>query len=800
MTTQQIIFFSFLAVLFLAFGFLYGKRRYDFRRSIDMVFLRILIPKKESDQDEKKETVRDFKEQISLMEQLLSSLKAIHTKGLKSWIFGQDYISFEYIAHSQEIHFFVVVPKKAKNLIEKQISAFYSDAVIDEVDEIDIFANKKVVRAVELVLKKPFVYPIKTYQKLESDPMNTITSTLGKLGEGEAASVQILLSPISDTWQKAVKRAEKKKGSKFSWSPLSWMSGFLSVMFSSHDEEKKGDDHESEDEDGVMKEKRKKTGYEAIIRIIATGDDPYIVESEIKNITSSFSQYSIAGGNAFKTEKKTNLEGFIREYIFRYFPFSFGYSSILNIEEIASIFHFPHSKYNKTPEIRWQNFKIVKAPVNLPTEGILLGVNTYKGITKEVRVKNEDRFRHFYIIGQTGTGKSTELQVMARQDFRLGNGVAIMDPHGELALDLLPFVPRDRADDVIYFDPADMSRPMGVNILEASTEDEKQVVAQDAMNIMIKLFGPEIFGPRIQDYFRNGVLTLMDYPGGCALTDIMRLFTDDDFQKERRRTLKNPVVKAWWDFTFAKMGEREKGEIIPYFAAKFGGFITNTMMRNIIGQTKSSFDVFDVMQNKKLLFINLSKGTLGDINSTLLGLIMVSKIQMAAMRRQNVAKEERSDFFLYIDEFQNYVTDSIESILSEARKYRLGLVIAHQYLGQLQKSDALTKSNLNLKDAIFGNVANKICYRVGPEDAEFIAKDFAPVFSDQDLVNIDNRKAVMRLCIDGQASQAFSLIPSNPYTEKGDPMLARAYKELSRLKYGRDREFIEKEIIFRIGA
>lgn len=800
MTTQQIIFFSFLAVMFLAFGFLYGKRRYDFRRSIDMVFLRILIPKKESDQDEKKETVRDFKEQISLMEQLLSSLKAIHTKSIRSWIFWQDYISFEYIAHSQEIHFFVVVPKKAKNLIEKQISAFYSDAVIDEVDEIDIFANKKVVRAVELVLKKPFVYPIKTYQKLESDPMNTITSTLGKLGEGEAASVQILLSPISDTWQKAVKRAEKKKESKFSWSPLSWMSGFLSVMFSSHDEEKKGDDHESEDEDGVMKEKRKKTWYEAIIRVIATGDDPYIVESEIKNITSSFSQYSIAGGNAFKTEKKTNLEGFIREYIFRYFPFSFGHRSILNIEEIASIFHFPHSKYNKTPEIRWQNFKIVKAPVNLPTEGILLGVNTYKGITKEVRVKNEDRFRHFYIIGQTGTGKSTELQVMARQDFRLGNGVAIMDPHGELALDLLPFVPRDRADDVIYFDPADMSRPMGVNILEASTEDEKQVVAQDAMNIMIKLFGPEIFGPRIQDYFRNGVLTLMDYPGGCALTDIMRLFTDDDFQKERRRTLKNPIVKAWWDFTFAKMGEREKGEIIPYFAAKFGGFITNTMMRNIIGQTKSSFDVFDVMQNKKLLFINLSKGTLGDINSTLLGLIMVSKIQMAAMRRQNVDKEKRSDFFLYIDEFQNYVTDSIESILSEARKYRLGLVIAHQYLGQLQKSDALTKSNLNLKDAIFGNVANKICYRVGPEDAEFIAKDFAPVFSDQDLVNIDNRKAVMRLCIDGQASQAFSLIPSNPYTEKGDPMLARAYKELSRLKYGRDREFIEKEIIFRIGA
>lgn len=340
--------------------------------------------------------------------------------------------------------------------------------------------------------------------------------------------------------------------------PFSWFSAFFGILFSSQDEDKSAHQEENEDEDGVMKEKRKKTGYEVVIRIITTGNDAYMVESEIKNITSSFSQYSIALGNSFKAEKKTNLDGFMREYIFRHFPFSFHSKSVLNIEEIASIFHFPHTKYNKTPEIRWQNFKIVKAPVNLPSEGILLGYNTYKGVTKEVRVQNEDRFRHFYIIGQTGTGKSTELQVMARQDFNLGNGCAIMDPHGELALDLLPFVPRERADDVIYFDPADMSRPMGINMLEATTEDEKQVVAQDAMNIMIKLFGPEIFGPRIQDYFRNGVLTLMDYPGGGALTDIMRLFTDEDFQKERRRTLKNPIVKAWWDFTYAKMGEREK--------------------------------------------------------------------------------------------------------------------------------------------------------------------------------------------------------------------------------------------------
>ncbi len=438
--------------------------------------------------------------------------------------------------------------------------------------------------------------------------------------------------------------------------------------------------------------------------------------------------------------------------------------------------------------------------MNVPTEGILIGYNNYRGVKREIRIKSEDRFRHFYVIGQTGTGKSSVIQVLARQDISLGNGICVMDPHGDLASDLMPFVPRERADDVIYFDPADLSRPMGLNLLEANTPDEKQMVAQDAMNMMIKLFGNEIFGPRIQDYFRNGVLTLMDYPGGSALTDIVRLFTDDEFQKERRRTLKDPIVKAWWDFTYAKMGDREKAEIIPYFQAKFGGFITNSMMRNIIGQTKSSFDMFDVMQNKKILFINLSKGILGDFNSKLLGMMMVSKVQVSAMRRQSVEKQDRQDFFLYIDEFQNYVTDSIESILSEARKYRLGLVVAHQYLGQLHKSDALTKSDVNLKDAIFGNVGTLLSYKVGPEDAEFLAKQFAPNFSDRDLINMDKFKGVMKLMVDGQPTPAFSVTPVNPYLESGNKKLASAYKELSRLKYGREREFVEKEIIYRIGA
>jgi hypothetical protein len=420
-------------------------------------------------------------------------------------------------------------------------------------------------------------------------------------------------------------------------------------------------------------------------------------------------------------------------------------------------------------------------------------------VKKEIRMKNEDRFRHFYVIGQTGTGKSSVLQVMIRQDLKNGKGLAVIDPHGQLIDDIMPFIPRERADDVIYFNPADIDRPMGLNLLEAETPEERDMVALDAMNIMIKLFDEEIFGPRIQDYFRNGCLTLMESPGGGSLTDMVRLFTDDDFQREKTKEVKNPIVRSFWDHQMAKTGAREKQEMIPYFAAKFGQFTTNGMMRNIIGQTKSAFDFGDVMNTGKILLMNLSKGETGDINSKLLGLIIVSKLQMAALRRQRLPKEQRLDFFMYIDEFQNYVTESIEVILSEARKYRLSLNMAHQYLAQLGGEGKGAKG-VSLKEAIFGNVGTMMSYKIGAQDAEYMAKEMAPVFSDQDLINIDKFKAVMKLSIDTQPSKPFSIIPLNPYTEKGDVEAANAFKQLSRLKYGKDKEFIEREIFRRLGT
>lgn len=789
----------------------FARQKKNFNRTLNLAFLSVTLPRKDSDLDERKETQKDFKETVAIMEQVLASLQSVYSKKLYHKIFGQEIFSLEYIAYEWQIFFYVVIPNQYKELFEKQINGFYPDAIIEETEEINIFKGKKYTKTTYLHLKKKFFYPIKTYQKLESDPINNITNALSKLDDTESAAIQIILKPVVDDWQKASASESSQimswEHSNFTLNPFKLIYNFLKLLVSTNNKESSPLDNKdktsalTQERAKTVDEKWDKTGYEVCIRIVTAWNKKSSVENELTNIISAFTQFNYPEFNGFTYTIRHSSKAFLRNFIFRNHKkplYLFWDREILNTEELASIFHFPHSKYNKSPEIKWQNFKVVSAPKEIPKDWILLWHNVYRGTKKEIKILNEDRFRHFYVIWKTGTGKSSILQVMWRQDLENGNGMAVIDPHGDLVSDLLPFVPRNRADDVIVFNPADTSRPIWLNILEAETDDEKELVAQDAMNIMIKLFWNEIFGPRLQDYFRNGALTLMDFPDGWALTDMVRLFTDDNYQLDRRKHVKNPIVKAWWESTFANMWDREKKEIIPYFSAKFGQFITNSTMRNIIGQVKSSFNVFDSMQENKILMMNLSKWELWDINSELLGLILVSKIQMAAMRRQKIPKEERKDFFMYIDEFQNYITPSIESILSEARKYRLGLILANQYLGQLEKSDALTKSSVNLKNAIFGNVWSIMSYSIGNEDGEFMSKYYAPTFSEQDLINMDKFKAVMKLSVENQPTRPFSIIPVNPYLVKWDDKLAKAYRELSRLKYWRDKTFVDKEIKYRI--
>lgn len=790
----------------------------DSHRSLDLVFLRIQVPKKESKEDLEQEQAsfssgKDFKEVLGIAAHMFDSLHSIYTKSIKHYFAGQDFLSLEYVVLNNQIFFYILAPRELVSLVEKQITGFYPDCYIDKVEDYNIFQPDSKFAGCYMELTKEYMYPFKSYSRLNSDPINNITNALSKLSPDDGAAIQIMVKPEKDGWQHHGREEakgifnQKSKHGFASWNPLSWFAAIFDFMVKGEVENKHAPTENSsrstpmtDEEVKAMEEKNSKIGYKTLIRIVTASPSEREAKAHLANIKSAFAQYNSPAANGFTYTKYASEKAVIKNFIFRHFiqpwpQFLRHKKMILSSEELASLFHIPNIRYNRTPNIAWQNYKIAPPPNNIPKEGILLGHNTYRGETKEIRMKNEDRFRHFYVIGQTGTGKSSIFQVMIRQDLEAGRGLAIIDPHGSLIEDIMPFIPRKRADDVIYFNPSDLDRPLGLNLLEADTPEEKELVALDAMNIMIKLFNEEIFGPRIQDYFRNGCLTLMANPEGGALTDIVRLFTDDDYQRMMTAHVTNPVIKSFWDNQMAKTGAREKQEMIPYLAAKFGQFVTNTMMRNIIGQSRSAFDVMKVMQEKKILLINLSKGEVGDINSKLLGLIMVSKIQMAALRRQKYSKEERTDFYLYIDEFQNYVTDSIESILSEARKYRLSLNMAHQYIAQLEGADGKSK----VKDAVFGNVGTMMAYKIGAQDAEYMAKEMSPVFSEQDLVNVDKFKAVMKLSIDTQPSRPFSITPVNPYGEKGDKEAAEAFKQLSRLKYGRDREFVEHEIMRRLG-
>ncbi len=815
----------FLGITAIFLGIIYyTRRKTNFERSLNMVFLHIKVPRKESKEDREVEgeqysQQKDFKEVSGgVMTQFFEALHSLYTKEWYKVFTAQDFLSFEYVVLDGEVNFFIVCPRKLQNLVEKQLTSFFPEVFVEQVEDYNIFTSKSKVDALYIVPKKSHWFPIKSYNNMNIDPLNNIINSLSKIGEDEGAAIQIMIRPKKDGWQKrgrkeANKIFQNKKATGFKWyNPISWFSTFFEIIFrgeiSSSDQAETAEKTTpiTDEEVKAIEEKNSKSGFSTIIRLVSSASSKEQAKANLISMRGAFTQFNTTNMNSLDYSRWHNNRVLITNFIFRNFSRSLNQRLrrkpiIFSSEELATIFHIPNIRFNKQNCIAWQNYKIAPAPSTIPTEGLLLGHNVYRGDKKEIRMKREDRFRHFYVIGQTGTGKSSILQIMIRQDLANGDGLCVIDPHGSLIEDVLPFIPRQRADDVIFFDPSDMARPLGLNLLEGGDWEEKELVASDAMNIMIKLFDEEIFGPRIQDYFRNGCLTLMSDPEGGALTDIVRLFTDDNYQKLKVQHVTNPVVRSFWENQMAKTGAREKAEIIPYFAAKFGQFITNTMMRNIIGQAQSAFDFSKVMQEGKILLMNLSKGMTGEINSKLLGLIIVQKIQMASLRRQKIPKEDRKDFFLYIDEFQNYVTESIESILSEARKYRLSLNIAHQYLGQLEEGgQSSRKKGANLKDAVFGNVGTMMCYKIGAQDSEDMAKEMAPVFSDQDLVNIDKFKAVMKLSIDTQPSRPFSIVPINPYTETGDKQAAEAYKQLSRLKYGRDRDFVEREILRRIGA
>ena len=730
-------------------------------RSVDSVLLQIALP-------------RNNETKIDAMEQVFSSLYTIKKGGWKQNFGVQPAISFELIAKQENIRFYVWCPKKLQDLVEKQINGGFPEAEIKEVPEIDIFRETGKVAYKALQLSKANYLPLKTFKDLATDPLSTITSTLAKMGPNEAASIQILISPAEGTWQKS--------GSKF-----------ISETKKQESDPEKARFSTSAKTLEAVESKVTKPGFETSIRIAVVSESADIAKSHLDNIVSAFGQFA-SDTNLLKKRKILNKGAFMEDFLYRYqpmfnIPTTGNRHSILNSEELATIFHFPNKQIT-TPHIFWLNAKTAPAPAQIPTEGLFLGNSTYRGITRPVFISDEDRMRHVYIIGKTGTGKSELQKDMIIQDIKNGKGLCFIDPHGDALQDILKQIPPERAEDVIYFNPADVERPMGINLLEAKTEDEKHFAATSIINMMYKLFDPYktgIVGPRFEHGVRNAMLTAM-CEEGSTFVEVMRIMTDSKYVQELLPKVQDPIVRRYWTDQIAQTADFHKSEVLDYTVSKFGRFVTNKLIRNIIGQSKSSFDFRQIMDQGKIILISLAKGELGEENSNFLGLILIPRILMAAMSRADIPREERRDFYLYVDEFQNFATPDFATILSESRKYGLGLCVANQFIGQVEEE---------VKNAVFGNVGTIVAFRVGVTDANYLQHEFTPTFAEDDLLNVERYHAYIKTTVHNEPVPPFSMDLTKDLAKQKaaeNPRVAEIIKEMSRLKYGRDEKIVEVEM------
>ncbi|MBI2416282.1 MAG: type IV secretion system DNA-binding domain-containing protein [Candidatus Kerfeldbacteria bacterium] len=784
--------------------------------SFKRVILQLRVPKE--DLREQQNTNDSYRKQtedmrINVAEAFYVALARVpRDHGWKAfWLGRNDHVSLELVADKDQlISFYAVVPYYLRTYFEQQFQAQYNDAVIEQVNDYNVFEPDGTVLVTRCKLKKAQEYPILTYDKLETDPLSALTNVLSKFEKNEGAAIQVIIRPAKEGWEHVPARIAQvmQQGKKYSQAKREVAGSIIYrywlavkyLFFKDRAKWEQGIDIRTEreyrlspmEEDMVKSFELKagNPGFQTNIRVVVSGSNKEMAEHKLHNILGAFSQYSgTLYANEFKFSKPSTSEKEIRHFIYRTFEENSAF--ILNTKEMTTLYHMPLPT-TETPNIRWLLSKKAAPPFNMPKEGVILGEVEYRGIKTAVRIKRADRQRHLYVIGQTGSGKSVMLSSLAIQDINNGEGVCVIDPHGDLVEDVLEHIPKHRADDVVIFNPGDIERPVGLNMLEYDTDEQKDFAVQEMVAIFYKLFGQEMIGPMFEHYMRNAMLAMMDdKEAGATLIEIPRMFTDAAFRKEKLKKVKNLIVKNFWQQEYEQsQAGQQAADMLSYVISKIGRFLTNDMMRNIVGQARSGFNVREIMDNRKILLVNLSKGSIGEVNSSLLGLIMVSKIQMAAMARANMPKEQRKDFYTYVDEFQNYTTDSIAVILSEARKYKLDLILAHQYINQLVKNN-----DTQIRDAVFGNVGTKVAFRIGVEDAEMMAKELAPVFNENDVINVEKFTANIKLLIDNTTCRPFNMKTIMP--PPGNPELAKQIKQLSRLKYGRDRAIVEAEVIER---
>lgn len=773
-----------------------------------MVTLLIHLPPPSDDTDVGQRDIRDVTdENISKAEFIYSIVASTLKKGFKSNFYGQRHVGFEIVGLGGFVKLYASVPVNMIEVVKQAIVSAYPSSRIEEVEDYNLFNEKGGIAGTiggELTLKEKFGYPIATYRDIKRDPMQSVLNAMSSLEKEDGVGIQFLVRPAKDGWRKEASSlaSSKRRGEdKKSGSSLAfwWLRQTFTALTRppedqlGPDSKPAGKDLSSHEQEilNAIDDKTKHPGFETTVRIIVSSNLSIRSQQILSNIVASFSLYDAPGKNGFKWSLANNIEEFTTAYIMRFFPQHHD-KNILNSVELATLFHFPQQEDIPTSQLSRQDSKQVDGPRNVPEHGLLLGYNLFRGTKKPIRLALEDRQRHVYVVGQTGTGKSTFLENLALQDMLMGNGFAFIDPHGDVAEKLMCMVPKERTEDVIYFCPADTDYPLGLNVFEAANDDEKDFVIQEVINVLYKLYDPQrqgIIGPRYESMFRNAALTVMADPQGGSFIDIPKLFRDKDYVSQK---LKHVTDRNVLDFWLKEMPQSQRsnefGEVVSWFVSKFGAFLSNSMMRNIIGQTKSSFDLRDIMDNKKILIVNLSKGRTGELNSKLLGMIFVMKFQAAAMSRANIPEEDRVDFCLYVDEFQNFSTDSFATIMSEARKYRLNLVVANQFTTQLTEE---------IRDAVFGNIGTTIAFRIGQNDVDVLSRYFQPLFDADDLLRIPNRNTIVRTLIGGVPTQAFSMatIPplGSPNKELGD-----ALKQLSAAKYGRPRSVVDKEITERM--
>lgn len=776
----------------------------NYERGLKMVPIRIHLPPPSDDLETGGRDERDVVDEVlSEAQTMYNIIASTAMKGFKTRLYGQRHISFEIVASDGLVRYYAVVPAVLTETIKQAISAAYPAARLEEVEMENIFSQQGKMQGViggEFELKKDFYYPIATYQESRRDAARALLDALSGVERGDGAAIQIMFRPAPENWTnksnqkvESIRNGKSKKGSA---------AGALDIMEALWKPPTYGINNSSADfpqltaleneEIQAIEDKTKYPGYEVLTRVITSSSTATKSQAILQSIVSAFSLFDSPRYNGFKFNMTTDVDELITAYIFRFFPQSTN-KNILNSVELSTIFHLPDQNSIPTGKVERQRIRQVDGPTEPMREGLLIGVNEFRGIEKQIRLGINDRRRHTYIIGQTGMGKSKLLENLAYQDIMEGRGFCFIDPHGDSAEELLGMIPQSRMDDVIYFNPSDTENPLGFNIFEIESPEDMDFVISETNSMLKSLFDPGntgVVGPRMENIVRNAALLLMSDPDGGTFMDIPKVLVDPEFAKQKIKYLRNQRAIDFWTKEWpASQRSNDAGELVSWVVSKWAPFESG-LINNIIGQKKSAFNIREVMDNNKILLVNLSKGKLGEAAAKLLGMVFVMKFQAAAMSRADIPEDERKDFCLFVDEFQNFATDSFESILSEARKYRLNLILANQFTTQLKDS---------IKDAIFGNVPNKIVGRVGIDDAEILQKAFTPTFTAEDLTKTPNYNSITTVLVNG--------FPSAPFTMKLLPPIGRSNSEIreglrkySASKYGRPRAIVEDEIRKRLSV